>query len=353
MFGRPTTLSLLVIYGVRSVFSQIKPTTPGPNETYTAGSSCKIAWIPDFSGSWRNFSIDLMSGSNLNMSLVTNVANELDGTDKSLTPYSWTCPEVDPYSAIYFYQFTNEDDISTRTWTSRFMIASPSDESEPPEYPQQPNGDSIPWGVGHIKESTGTQNNATTISSVTVSEFDNDSAPQATLAIPSSSSDDSESIPGRNKPHKYKSEPETSGDTTDDSINQTTDQEDSETYDSEDDTSESDTQYGDSEGTRSTTHATTMAHQHVSSPNPSSEDDPDQDANDEDGPGSDSEEPNSSRDSGTTDEADGEDEISKSKCRCEPDYGYGYATGGSTGLKRGDVGMLFMFTSFTLAVLYL
>ena len=47
---------------------------------------------------------DLMSGSNLNTSLVTNVANTLDGTNKSLTPYSWTCPEVDPYSAIYFYQ---------------------------------------------------------------------------------------------------------------------------------------------------------------------------------------------------------------------------------------------------------
>lgn len=47
---------------------------------------------------------DLMSGSNNNMSIVTNVASELDGTDGSLTPYSWTCPEVDPYSTIYFYQ---------------------------------------------------------------------------------------------------------------------------------------------------------------------------------------------------------------------------------------------------------
>lgn len=47
-----------------------------------------------------------MSGSNKNMSLVTNVVVGLDGTDDSLSPYSWTCPEVDPYSNIYFYQVT-------------------------------------------------------------------------------------------------------------------------------------------------------------------------------------------------------------------------------------------------------
>lgn len=45
-----------------------------------------------------------MSGSNDNMSTVATVASGLDGTDSSLSPYNWTCPEVDPYSAIYFYQ---------------------------------------------------------------------------------------------------------------------------------------------------------------------------------------------------------------------------------------------------------
>lgn len=47
---------------------------------------------------------DLMSGSNGNMSAVTTVASGLDGTNSTLSPYNWTCPEVDPYSAIYFYQ---------------------------------------------------------------------------------------------------------------------------------------------------------------------------------------------------------------------------------------------------------
>ena len=45
-----------------------------------------------------------MSGSNNNMSFVANVASGLDGTDASNTPFNWTCPDVDPYSDIYFYQ---------------------------------------------------------------------------------------------------------------------------------------------------------------------------------------------------------------------------------------------------------
>ena len=48
-----------------------------------------------------------MSGSNSNMSLVTKVAEGLDGTNASLTPFSWTCPEVTPYSDIYFYQVSS------------------------------------------------------------------------------------------------------------------------------------------------------------------------------------------------------------------------------------------------------
>lgn len=58
---------------------------------------------------------DLMSGSNDNMSLVTNVASGLDGADTSLSPYNWTCPEVDPYSTIYFYQVRCP--VSARSYT--------------------------------------------------------------------------------------------------------------------------------------------------------------------------------------------------------------------------------------------
>ena len=63
-----------------------------------------------------------MSGSNSNMTLVTNVAADLDGTDPSLSPYTWTCPDVDPYSAIYFYQFNAAADKSNPAWTTRFTV---------------------------------------------------------------------------------------------------------------------------------------------------------------------------------------------------------------------------------------
>jgi hypothetical protein len=56
------------------------------------------------------------------MTLVTNVAKGLDGTDPSLSPYIWTCPDVDPYSTIYFYQFTGAADKSNAAWTTRFTV---------------------------------------------------------------------------------------------------------------------------------------------------------------------------------------------------------------------------------------
>lgn len=45
-----------------------------------------------------------MSGPNEAMEHVQTVASNLDGTDGNMSPLNWTCPEVDPYSAIYFYQ---------------------------------------------------------------------------------------------------------------------------------------------------------------------------------------------------------------------------------------------------------
>jgi hypothetical protein len=63
-----------------------------------------------------------MSGSNTNMTLVANVVEDLDGTDPSLSPFTWTCPDVDPYSAIYFYQFNAVVDKSNPAWTTRFTV---------------------------------------------------------------------------------------------------------------------------------------------------------------------------------------------------------------------------------------
>ena len=86
---------------------------------------CKILWLPPFETATTTSPLDLMSGSNSNMTLVANVAEDLDGTDPSLSPYAWTCPEVDPYSTIYFYQFTPSvaaADESNPAWTTRFTV---------------------------------------------------------------------------------------------------------------------------------------------------------------------------------------------------------------------------------------
>jgi len=109
-----------------------------------------------------------MNGSNSNMSLIVNVAEDLDGTDPSLSPYTWTCPDVDPYSTIYFYQFTSAADKSSAAWTTRFtvrtpiletkatpelvtQITSPAGEATVPPHAKQPNGDAIPWGIGALR----------------------------------------------------------------------------------------------------------------------------------------------------------------------------------------------------------
>lgn len=61
----------------------------------------------------------------LNFLLPPN-ANETpqDGTKDGT--FSWTCPQVNPYSDIYFYQFVSPLETSNPQWTTRFAIASSS-----------------------------------------------------------------------------------------------------------------------------------------------------------------------------------------------------------------------------------
>ncbi|KAL0574672.1 hypothetical protein V5O48_007288 [Marasmius crinis-equi] len=112
------TLVLLCIANL--VAGDFTPTAPGPGDSYAAGSQCQIKWEV---GDWKNVTISLMSGSNSQMEQITTVVSGLDGSNPSLSPYNWTCPEVSPYSAIYFYQFTNGEDVQNRKWTTRFTVS--------------------------------------------------------------------------------------------------------------------------------------------------------------------------------------------------------------------------------------
>lgn len=59
MLASSTVFIISLVYTAAFSVAQIGPTTPGPNETFKAGSPCKIAWIPDSSGSWTNMTIGM------------------------------------------------------------------------------------------------------------------------------------------------------------------------------------------------------------------------------------------------------------------------------------------------------
>ncbi|KAJ4498691.1 hypothetical protein C8R41DRAFT_916183 [Lentinula lateritia] len=185
MFYLASLVVLLPVFQVRSVVGDgITPIAPGPGDQFNAGSPCTIQW--QVGENWSNFTISLMSGSNTQMQLVAPVASGLDGSNAAFSPFNWTCPEVNPYSAIYFYQFTNSNDTTNSKWTTRFTIASPSGESSPPSNSTQPNGDSIPWGVGSLNSASANSSDSQESNpslSATVT-----SAPSSTIIASNSSS---------------------------------------------------------------------------------------------------------------------------------------------------------------------
>ncbi|KAJ3786756.1 hypothetical protein GGU11DRAFT_69062 [Lentinula aff. detonsa] len=127
--------------------ADIVPDTPS---TGNAGSTCSITWTGDSSSSsnWSNMAIEFMTGDNFDMVFLTTVATGLDGTKSG--SYSWTCPEVTIYSAIYFYQFISPAETGDPVWTTRFAIASSSGETTTPPNSTQPDGETIAWGNGAL-----------------------------------------------------------------------------------------------------------------------------------------------------------------------------------------------------------
>ncbi|KAI4520927.1 hypothetical protein K525DRAFT_248200 [Schizophyllum commune Loenen D] len=141
--------AVLAVSAASVVRADVTPTDPGPGSSFTAGKECTFNWDPDTdsAGAWKSFTVELMSGGNQAMNHITTVATDLDGTQKGT--HSWTCPELEPYSAIYFYQFSSCDS-ENKTWTTRFTITSPSGETTDPEHATQDDGSAIPWGTGKL-----------------------------------------------------------------------------------------------------------------------------------------------------------------------------------------------------------
>ncbi|EDR14437.1 uncharacterized protein LACBIDRAFT_304994 [Laccaria bicolor S238N-H82] len=152
MFTLSTLTFLLALALPLLVRADVTPAEPAPGASFNAGSSCTITWIGDKASTtiWKNMAIELMTGDNYDMVHLTTVATNQDGTvDGS---FSYTCPEVTPNSAIYFYQFTSPL-TNNATWTGRFTIASSTGNSTPPPNATQPGtGEAIPWGTGALND---------------------------------------------------------------------------------------------------------------------------------------------------------------------------------------------------------
>ncbi|GJN91995.1 hypothetical protein Rhopal_005023-T1 [Rhodotorula paludigena] len=153
----------------------VTPTAPWSGQVYNVGEKCDIQWDLDTTGEWDSFSITLMTGSNLAMvSLaffrgalgrlarwdggdggrdedppqrlsvpVQRVATGLDGTTGEGS-YDYTCPDVSPNAAIYFYQF--EQAGQPTSWTTRFTIAAADGSTTDPT--EETAG--IAWGTGEL-----------------------------------------------------------------------------------------------------------------------------------------------------------------------------------------------------------
>ncbi|GAA5834916.1 hypothetical protein JCM3766R1_002038 [Sporobolomyces carnicolor] len=118
------------------------PTAPGPGDSFNEGSACPIQWNLDTTGTWTNFTIQLMTGSNQAMTPLMTVVSGVDGTTGT-GKYSWTCPEVTPNSA-----FTQAG--SATSWTTRFTIASASGETTEPTETVMVDGKPVGWGTGRL-----------------------------------------------------------------------------------------------------------------------------------------------------------------------------------------------------------
>ncbi|KAG2175503.1 hypothetical protein INT43_001150, partial [Umbelopsis isabellina] len=140
-----------VFAAVASASTPIAPSEPAPGTVWTIGQPGTIQWnsapcnhVLNSVFDW----LDFMTGDNINQITLGNVATGLDGT--TATTYSWTCPNVDIHSAIYFFMFTSTTNSSDMAWTTRFAITDSTGALTTPPNATQTDGEKIPWGVGHL-----------------------------------------------------------------------------------------------------------------------------------------------------------------------------------------------------------
>jgi len=183
-----------VVAGV--VSAAPNPTEPSAASVFKVGDACTIKWDTDATGTWTAMNIELMTGDNLNMIHLTTVAEDIDATADKNT-FTYTCPDVTPNSAIYFYQFSDPSDPKNLLWTTRWTMAGADGSTTPPTETTQPGGGAIPWGKGALVDPStavaapsylgGSQSGGTSASGSAVSTATGSVSASASSAAPSAS----------------------------------------------------------------------------------------------------------------------------------------------------------------------
>ncbi|CAO3609369.1 unnamed protein product [Cunninghamella blakesleeana] len=209
MFTKLIVSATALLASSAIVNANMAPSYPSPGIVWQSGKQYDILWgddgtAPNMNQGWTDFKIDFMTGDNLQQKFITNVASNLDAT--KVTKYTWTAPEVNPNSAIYFFMFTNSKGESA--WTTRFGISGADGKLTEPEHATQANGDKIPWGIGAL--ANGSSSNTTTTPSGNTSSV-SAAAASSTLVTPSGS--------GSSAAESTKSTPDASNNKNNDSSN--------------------------------------------------------------------------------------------------------------------------------------
>lgn len=147
-----------------------------------------MQWTPDPTGVWKVMNVELMTGSNEQMVHLRTVAT-IDGTSTTNSTYSYPCLAVDPYSEIYFYQFTSPASTAI-LWTTRFTLADATGKSVPPTMQETTStGQIVQYGIGKLLDqslvdSPPAYGTNSTSSSVNATNISSSTAPPSGVATP-------------------------------------------------------------------------------------------------------------------------------------------------------------------------
>ena len=62
----------VLIAGSALVRADPVPTAPGPGDVFKVGGQCSFTWTADTTGTWKEMTVELMSGSNFQMNHITS-----------------------------------------------------------------------------------------------------------------------------------------------------------------------------------------------------------------------------------------------------------------------------------------